>query len=122
MNEPDSISLESLAQLHELLGMANVYVVWFVHCEIGPSWIGGGREIQLVHNGKRISGGFSDDLISAIIVALSIPEGSSDSVITGEGEISLRNQKLLMEYEWNDTVPYDECRNSGKGEVELLLD
>ena len=96
-----------------------VDVVWFVRCEIGPDWIGGGRDIQLYQNGDQLSGTCCDDLISAIITAASTPSESSESVISGEGKLSLRDEKLTLEFEWNDTAPYDDPRNSGNGTVEL---
>ena len=119
MNEPASVSVESLSQLRELLRNSCVDVVWFVRCEIGPDWIGGGRDIQLYQNGDQLSGTCCDDLISAIITAASIPSESSESVISGEGKLSLRDEELTLEFEWNDTAPYDDPRNSGNGTVEL---
>ena len=120
MNKPDSVSLESFSQFRELLRASCVDVVWFVRCEIGPDWIGGGRDVQLFQNGNQLSGTYCHSLISAIITAASIPAESTDSVISGEGEISLRNGKLMLEFEWNDTVPYGCTRNSGNGTVELV--
>jgi hypothetical protein len=119
MNKPDSTSIETSSQLRELLGNSCIDVVWFVRCEIGPDWIGGGRDVQLFQNGNRLSGTCCENLISAIIAAASIPSESSDSVISGEGEITLHDEKLTLEFEWNDTVPYDDTRNSGHGSVEL---
>lgn len=119
MIKPDSISIDSPSQLRELLRKACVDVVWFVRCEIGPDWIGGGREVQLFHNAIRLSGNYCCNLISEITTAASIPSESSDSVISGEGKISLHDEKLVFEFEWYDTVPYDYARNSGHGTVEL---
>ncbi|MGJ8676126.1 MAG: hypothetical protein ACSHX0_01270 [Akkermansiaceae bacterium] len=119
MTQPDSISIESLSQFHELLSEACVDVFWFVRCEIGPDWIGSSREVQLLHSGKPLSGPFSDKLILAIISAANIPSESSDSVISGEGEILLRDEKLILDFEWSDTVPYAISHESGHGTVEL---
>ena len=119
MDKPDSVSIESHLQFRELLRTSCVSVAWSVRCEIGPDWMGGGRDVKLFQNGNQLSGTHCDKLISAIIAAASIPSESSDSVISGEGEISLHNEKLMLEFEWDDTVPYDCTRNSGHGTVEL---
>ncbi len=122
MEKPDSVTIESLEQFSRLLRTSTVGVFWSVHCEIGPDWIGGGRDVELLCDGKHLSGEFCDRLISAIIAAASIPGDSDDSVISGEGEISCCDTKLILEFEWNAAVPYDFPHDSGHGRVELLID
>lgn len=69
----------------------------------------------------RLSGSLSDKLISAIITAASIPGESPDSVISGEGEVSIQAEKLMLDFEWTAAVPYDYPHDSGHGMVELSM-
>ena len=121
MAPPNSISIESLPRLLGILRASSLHVVWCVRCEIGPDWIGGGREIQLLLKGQKVSGKYCDELISAIITAAAIPGQANDSVISGEGEVSLQDNNVMLEFEWNEAVPYDAPRDSGRGRVALSL-
>jgi len=121
MNEPQAIIIESLSQVYELLRVSCIDVDWVVRCDIGPDWIKGGRDIKLFYNDKQLLGAFCDTLISAIIKAAAIPSHSEDAVITGEGELLLQNKKLILNYDWNEAVPYDYPRDGGHGTVELSI-
>ena len=123
MNDSDPISIENLQELRNLIGSAQLGVAWSVQCEVGPGWIGGGREVRLIHDGTQLSPtAFREKLISAIITAAAIPNETADSGIFGEGEIFFHKEKLMLEFEWTRAIPYDDPTDSGFGTVELSMD
>ena len=40
-------------------------------------------------------------------------------VVFALGNVSFCDAKLMLGFEWEYTVPYDDTRNSGRGSVEL---
>lgn len=117
-----TIEIESFQQLLQRIEGTCLYVVWDVRCDIGPEWIGGGRKIRLLIDGRPIAdSAFCDRLKSAIVSAAAIPLETTNTVISGEGEISLVGARLILEFEWSEAKPYDYPCNQGGGVVEIVI-
>jgi hypothetical protein len=59
-------------------------------------------------------------LKNALVVALQIPDKSIDAVIYGEGEITREESTLVVNFEWDEAVPFQYSRDSGTGKVQLV--
>ncbi|MCA9032493.1 MAG: hypothetical protein KDA66_16875, partial [Planctomycetaceae bacterium] len=94
---------------------------WHVRCDIGPDWIGAGREIRFYLEQRPLAGNsFHQYLKDILVQALSIPDECPDAVINGYGTITRVLDVLEIEYEWSEAVPYMDPRESRFGKVEFL--
>lgn len=116
-----SIKITTLAELLSKMEESELWVEWRVRCEIGPDWIGGGRSIQFYLGDFPLSETpFHTRLKSMLIQQLAIPEESADAVIYGEGGIRRVRNRLEIEYEWYESVPFMSARNRGDGTEKLI--
>jgi hypothetical protein len=107
MQQPDSITIDSLASLLGHLDRSEFWVKWEVLCNIGPEWIGGGRSICFYLDRRPLAENpFHDRLRLIAIGVLDIPAESPDAIISGEGEIQQVNDTLEIEFEWWKAIPY----------------
>jgi hypothetical protein len=121
MSDTEPILVDDFATLFALIQSSDFWVKWEVRCDIGPEWIGGGRSIQFYLDQRPLADTpVHNQLKDALINALTIPDNSSDAVISGEGTITRLQNALEIEYEWSEAVPYMDSRDSGFGKALLL--
>ncbi|MFT5683501.1 MAG: hypothetical protein ACI8RZ_004433 [Myxococcota bacterium] len=113
------MTLEALVA--QLRAGVSVWVTWSVRSAIGPGWIGGGREVAVSVGGQALSEGSPAlaVLTKALIARLAIPAEREDSVLIGEGELTLDGEQMVLDYEWSDAPVY-EYGTSGDGLVVLM--
>ena len=116
MTDPDPVWLETFAALRERLEEDTLGVDWVVRSDIGPGWIGGGREFDFAFE----KSGTLDRacpvharLAQALVEALQLPESFGDEMMTGEGEFELSASQLKLRYEFTPAVPYEHGRSEG---------
>jgi hypothetical protein len=97
-----------------------VDVVWSVHPEIGPGWIGGGRSVSMSLDGQAlpVSVPVHQALWAVLIVRLAIPAESPETVLCGEGTLRIAGDLLVVDYTWSDTPMYEDG-HSGEATVAL---
>ena len=59
-------------------------------------------------------------LKEALAAAISIPLECADAVIYGEGFVELEGDNIVVDYFWNEAVPYADSRDKGAGRVTLI--
>ena len=119
----ESIVISNLESLLHQMEQADFGVEWTVRCQFGPDWVTGGRWIQFYLGGKPLAKTLlHQELKTSLVQALSIPEMSPDAVINGEGEINHTDNRLVIDYDWWESVPYMYPRDSGAGTAVLIED
>ena len=115
--DDEEISIQSFNELVKHLNNNKEFSVWWdVLCEIGPEWIGSRREICFVLDGKPLSdSNFHTYLKNQLVNVADIPKESTNYVIQGEGDISLKNGQLIIDYWWSAMIPYQNSDQSGYG-------
>ncbi len=117
MNEPRPIEIKTLEGLLKAMESAQLGVEWKVRCDIGPDWIGGGVLVQFYLDDRPLTEtDLHNYLKQTLIEHLDIPESTVNSVITGEGEIKRVGNKLEINYDWYEAVPfaYSHASDGGK--------
>jgi hypothetical protein len=121
MSNEKELVVEDLDSLLELIQQCEFWVEWYVKCEVGPDWLGGGRSITFyLDNSPLAETRIHSQLKNALVVALQIPDKSIDAVIYGEGEITREESTLVVNFEWDEAVPFQYSRDSGTGKVQLV--
>lgn len=121
MNDVPPVLVEDFATLLSLMEQGELLVEWQVRCDIGPDWIGGGRKIQFSLNRRRLAESpVRSQLMEALLRVVDIPESSADALIMGEGEITHERDSLILDYDWNEGIPYWDTRAQDSGTVVLM--
>lgn len=115
--------MNTLAELREELKSKKMTVKWKVRCELGPEWIGSKREVCFFLNNQTLG----DDLIHEMLIDLlikkiNIPLTSEDYMIKGEGELSILNSNLVIDYRIEYNIPYHLEYKYKKGQAILISD
>ena len=113
--------VQDLATFCQLVEQGRVGVEWTVWSDIGPGWIGSRRELGFSVDGRPVPENATvSRLVNALIDGLQIPATSSDSVISGEGELRKNGSAIEVVYEWHKAAPYDYPSESGSGVFTLV--
>lgn len=105
--EATTISIESFEELCDKMTSMEFYVNWCVTSEIGPDWIGSYRTIDFhLDNLVLTETKFVEKLKENLIELIPIPSESKDHVITGQGDITLKDSQLEVYYDWAAAIPY----------------
>ena len=121
MERPPRHSPASIAELLATIAGKSFTVQWVVRTEIGPEWIGGGREIHFSVDGQLLDEACPVYAVlrDALIARLGVPESADDACIDGEGEISIFGNILRIDYDVHTAVPYMDGSSEG-GTTTLL--
>ncbi|MDJ1497636.1 hypothetical protein QNI19_32150 [Cytophagaceae bacterium DM2B3-1] len=112
--------INSIQELKSVLKSKALTVKWTVRCDIGPDWIGGGRNVKLYLDNELLDDSeFHNMLIQSLITTLNIPLSTVDDVIDGNGDIKIINSNLVVRYSTQSYTPYDWPKQD-KGEIILL--
>jgi hypothetical protein len=113
--------VNSIKDLKVELKSKSFKVTWQVRCDIGPDWIGGGRNICFYLDGKPLDDSeFHRMLIDQLINKLHIPASSEEQVIKGDGDIQIVNSELVVKYSTVSNIPYDMEFQFENGEIVLM--
>lgn len=113
--------IHTIEELKSELKSKNFSVEWKVHCEIGPDWIGGGRNVCFYLDNQPLGETeFHSMLINQLVSKINIPSSSEEHVIEGEGELNIINSELVVKYTITSNIPYDMAFNYESGEVALV--
>lgn len=112
------IEVESFEKLKSLMKNMEFSVHWNVTSDIGPSWIGSSRTIEFYLDDFTLNETkFCKNLQDKLVETLSIPSQSKDHVITGDGDITLKEGQLEINYYWYSSIPYQNPDESKRGKV-----
>lgn len=112
------IKIEKFDKLKSLMKSMDFFVKWIVTSDIGPDWIGSTREIKFYLDEFILyETEFCKSLKYKLIDTLSIPSESKDHVIIGDGDITLKDNRLEIYYEWYAAIPYQDPDESKEGKV-----
>jgi hypothetical protein len=115
----NNITIENFEELKVKMQTMEFCVEWRVSPDIGPDWIGSDRTIDFYLNDYILSESeFCKSLKDKLIKIIPIPYQSKNHVITGDGDITLENQQLLVHYSWQKAIPYD---NSSEYKEDKIL-
>lgn len=116
-----TIHIPNTELLFDKMKTMEFYVEWTVTSDIGPSWIGSSRTIDFyLDDAKLMDTDFVETLKNKLIKAIPIPSESKDHVIQGNGDITLKNNQLEVDYEWYAAIPYQDVDESKEGKIILL--
>lgn len=120
MNE-SFIDINNSRELHQKMKSMDFFVEWRVTSDIGPDWIGSFREINFYLDDFMLKENqFCKELKEKLIQIIAIPSESQDHVITGEGDITIDGNSLMLDYSWEAAIPYQDPDQSEAGTVLFL--
>lgn len=115
--------MNSILELKKELATKTMTVEWKVLCEIGPEWIGSSRKITFYLDKTPLKNSeFNDFLIESLINVMQIPSTSEEHVIKGYGKFILQGSELIIKYETEANIPYDDKFNFDNGTKCFLID
>lgn len=115
--------MNSREELKKAFATKKLTVEWKVLCDIGPEWIGSSRDITFYLDDIPLENSEMNDwLMHTLIDVMKIPSTSKDVVITGRGEFMLQGSDLMIEYETEANIPYDDKFNFDSGTKCFLAD
>jgi hypothetical protein len=115
--------MNSMEELKKELATKTMTVEWKVLCDIGPDWIGSSRKITFYLDKLPLENSeFSNFLIERLTDVMKIPSTSEDYVIKGNGKFILQGSELMIKYETEANIPYDDKFNFDNGTKCFLID
>jgi len=112
------IEVESFEKLKHKMKTMEFSVQWMVTSDIGPDWIGSSRTIDFYLGDFILSETeFCKKLKDRLIESIPIPNESKDHVITGNGDIILKENQFEICYDWDATIPYQNPGKSKEGRI-----
>lgn len=115
------MTINSAAELVQVLQSHSLTATWQVKSDIGPGWIGGGRKVTLLVDDEELTDSpFYQQLLEKLIEAVPIPVDGGDYMIEGEGTFKIEGTALVMEYDTESTIPYDWNFKDDSGKVTVL--
>jgi len=113
-----TITIENFEELITKMKAMEFSVEWRVTSDIGPDWIGSYRTIDFYLNDYTLNEtNFCKKLKNKLIESIPIPNESKYHVITGDGDITLKEKQLEIYYDWEATIPYDNPSESKEGKI-----
>lgn len=114
----NTIIVESFEELKTKMRTMEFYVQWNVYSDIGPNWIGSSRTLDFYLDDFLLNDTkFCKKLKNRLVASIPIPSESKEHVITGNGDITLKENQLEIYYEWYATIPYQNPNKSKEGKV-----
>lgn len=108
--------MNSIEELKKELENKTLTVHWKVLSDIGPNWIGSSRNITFYLDKLPFEDNdLCDFLTDKLIEVMEIPSTSEDHVIKGFGNFILEDSDLIIQYETEANIPYDDKFNFQSG-------
>lgn len=108
--------MHSIEELKKELENKTLTVNWKVLSEIGPNWIGSSRNISFYLDKLPFEpSDFCNFMTNKLIEVMEIPSTSKDHVIEGFGVFILEDSNLIIQYETEANIPYDDNFNFENG-------
>ena len=119
------IYIRNINDLKILIEYKEFSTEFTVYSDFGPDWIGSYSNIEFyLDNDKVVVNDFIKIIEQQIANLLSkIPKNSNENLY-GEGDIKYENNKLIFEYYWQISVPFENTNKSGKSiyEFEFIIE
>ncbi|MFH6996153.1 hypothetical protein [Flavobacterium sp. FlaQc-48] len=108
--------MNSIEELKKELENKTLTVKWKVLCDIGPDWIGSSRSITFYLDKLQFEDSdFCNFMTDKLIEVMEIPSTNEDHVIKGFGVFILEDSDLIIQYETEANIPYDDKFNFENG-------
>jgi hypothetical protein len=108
--------MNSIEELKKELESKTLTVKWKILSAIGPNWIGSSRNITFYLDKLPFEGSdFYNFMTDKLIDVMEIPSTSEEQVITGYGIFILQDSDLIIQYETEANIPYDDKFNFENG-------
>ena len=101
--------MNSIEEHKQELENKTLTVNWKVLCDIGPDWIGSSRNITFYLDKLPFEeNDFCNFMTDQLIEVMEIPSTSEHHVIKGFGKFILEGSDLIIQYETEANIPYDD--------------
>ena len=99
MLKKESVLIENLETLLQMMNTFELSVEWTISSNIGPGWIGSHRTISFYLDHLVLEDTpFHRQLQQTLIDLLGLPQQSKEYIIQGEGDISRQGKTIPYQY------------------------